>query len=138
MEENKSSEGFAKEVIEAFEGAFDNGFNSCKSLVGKLFPNLDLSSVIWEASLALPSEMEAQTTPKMGPTAKAPQPVLEVPTVLLVPKVEAFTSIETPAAAPTEAPAPNSKPAEVPASIEVISLEDDTTAIPTQASQADA
>ena len=36
--------------------AFNYGFNNGKSLVGKFFPDLDLSDVIQEASLTLVSE----------------------------------------------------------------------------------
>ncbi|KAG1371051.1 hypothetical protein COCNU_16G001450 [Cocos nucifera] len=82
--------------------------------------------------------MEAHTASKMGLAAAVPQPIPEAPTILLVPKVEAFTPIETPAVAPTKAAAPNSMPVEVLASIEVISLEDDTAAVPTQAPKANA
>ena len=45
MKEYKSSEAFEEEVMEASGEAFDSGFTSYKDLIGRLFPNLDLSGV---------------------------------------------------------------------------------------------
>ena len=103
--------------------AFDSGFNSYKSLVGKLSPNLDLSSITKEVGLTLAIEMEIQPTLEVDSAIEVPQPTLEALAVLLKPKVEDPDPINAPVSTPAQTlastPTPN----------EVISLEDDS-AIP--------
>ncbi|KAG1363673.1 hypothetical protein COCNU_11G005000 [Cocos nucifera] len=134
MKAYKFFEGFMEEIMEALGEAFDSGFNSCKNLVRKFFLDLDLSGIIQEAGLTLASEMEAQSVLEVDLPAEAPQPALEVPTVLVKPKVKPSAPFEAPTATPTVVPPPNPAPAEVSALVEVISLEDETAATPAEAS----
>ncbi|EHA8589862.1 hypothetical protein COCNU_scaffold012904G000040 [Cocos nucifera] len=138
VEDYKSSDGFANEVIEATRKAFDNGFNSCRNLVGKLFSNLDLSGITCEAGLALASEGSPLVESPVDSLREAPQASPIVPAVLLHPKVEASSTADllAPASAEPLILAPMST--EVPTFVEVISLEDDPTAISTKASKANA
>ncbi|KAG1334130.1 hypothetical protein COCNU_03G002490 [Cocos nucifera] len=129
--EYKSFEAFEEEVTEALGEAFDNGFNICKSLVGKFFSNLNLSDITQEAGLALASEENAQATSNVGSPVDAPQSVPEVIAEQPCPLVKAPVPAEVPAPAP--APAPTKASA-----IEVISLEDDQAASPAKALQANA
>ncbi|EHA8588465.1 hypothetical protein COCNU_scaffold005347G000010 [Cocos nucifera] len=88
MEEYKSSKDFVEEVIEASGEAFDSDFASCKSLVGKLFFSLDLSSVTKEASLALAMEMKAQLAWEVESTVEVPEFAPEASAILITLKVE--------------------------------------------------
>ncbi|KAG1327576.1 hypothetical protein COCNU_01G015100 [Cocos nucifera] len=127
-----------EKIMEASEEAFDSSFSSCKGLVEKLFPDLNLSSIIQEAGLALASEVEAQLVPEVDLLAEASQPAPEASAILVKPKIEPSTPFEAPAATPTVVSPPNPVLAEVLAPIEVISLEDETTATPGKTPQANA
>ncbi|KAG1366829.1 hypothetical protein COCNU_13G006190 [Cocos nucifera] len=81
--------------------------------------------------------MKAQPAPKMGSVAEVPQPILKVPIVLITPKVEPSILTEVPTATFTKVPPPSFTLVKVPASIEVISLEDDVVAALAKAPQAD-
>ncbi|KAG1334316.1 hypothetical protein COCNU_03G004350 [Cocos nucifera] len=120
VEDYKSSEAFHEEVTEALGKAFDCGFNNYGSLVGKLFPNLDLSGVTQEIGLPLLSKTIAQPSLDVAPPVDVPQPIPEVAPQQLSP-----APIET--SAPTEAPA-----------VEIIPVEDDQATTPVQASRVNA
>ncbi|KAG1348031.1 hypothetical protein COCNU_06G018600 [Cocos nucifera] len=128
MEEYKSSEGFAEEVTEALGEAFDSNFASCKSLVGKSFPSLDLSGITQEAGLTLASKMEAWLVLEVGSIKEEHQLVSKVLAILITPKVEPFALTEVPTATFVMIPPPSSVPIKVLALVEVILLENDVTA----------
>ena len=67
--------------------------------------------------------------PKVGSLAEVPQLALEVLVALLYSKIEAPASIDAPMPAFARIPIPTSTLAGVPASIEVISLEDDSAVV---------
>ena len=94
--------------------AFNCRFDNYKSLVMKLFPDLDLSNVTQEVGLALTSKANAQSVLNVGSPTKVPRPVLKVLAIKLCPKIEALAPVEAPTPAPTEV-----------LNVEVISLEDD-------------
>ena len=78
IEDYKTLDAFQDEVMKASEGAFDYGFLSCRNLIIKLFPNLDLSKVTVEAALAVASEVSFGVTsgaPTMVPPATHPADV---------------------------------------------------------------
>ncbi|KAG1366885.1 hypothetical protein COCNU_13G006750 [Cocos nucifera] len=135
MEEYKSFENFTDEVMEALGEAFNNGFASCKDLIGKLFPSLDLSGVTQKVGLALASRKEIPAALEVSPLVEMPQPIPELPVALIQPKVEA---LEVPALDPTEAPTPILASAEVAGPVEVISLQEDSAATIAKAPQANA
>ena len=65
-------------VIEASENFFDYGFLSCRSLIIKLFPHLDLSKITMEAVLTAAVEVTFRTTSGVCITELLATPPTEV------------------------------------------------------------
>ena len=97
IEDYKNSDTFQDDVTEASKGAFNYGFLSYRSLIIKLFPNLDLSKVTINAAIEVISDDTATqlpTTPSFeAPPVEILASLTEVIIVEALPKEKAIARL---------------------------------------------